>query len=155
MIGKILRNNFGCDFTELKEINSETTGCDKLFINGDNVIGVKAILGDFGPEELADIVEIAEELYSRHSRPVILCLAMNRTNRVLVREMEIKSEADFTIKLAVIDMSRIAIEVIKEHIANGTADDADRQVLEAMPMMVHGDERKAIRKECFGLLSQL
>ena len=154
MFRTILKNNYNVENTdELRESNSHYFDCDKVFENRTHTVAMKAIIGDFGPKELADVVDIAEKLYDTLEKPVILCLAMDSNNRVTVKEMEIKSHADFTIRLAVLDMYKIALQTIKEKIANGTADDADRQVLEIMPMTVSSDIRKAVRKECFELLN--
>lgn len=153
MFKTILKNNYKVNTEGLKEVTDIYSGCDKLFENETDVVGMKAMLTNFGPEELADTVDLAERLYESFEKPVTLCLAMSYDRKVTVKEMPVKSEADFTIKLAIIDMHRIAIEKIRENIANGTADDADRQVLESMPMMVPAWRRKEVRKECFELLS--
>lgn len=154
MFRTILKNNYKVeDVNELREVKDYYFDCEKVFENRTHAVAMKAIVGDFGPEELADMVDIAEKLFDTLEKPVILCLAMDRNNRVTVKQMPIKSHADFTIKLAVLDMYKIALETIREKIANGTADDADRQVLEMMPMTVHDDVRKEVRKECFELLN--
>lgn len=150
----ILRNTFKIE--EDVEKNTEIyMDCDGLWNGEVHTIAMKAILGDFGPEELADAVDIAEILYEKYNKPVILCLGMDKMHEVTVPEMSIKSEADFTIKLACIDMYGISLAGIRERIANGTADDADRQMLEVIPMHVPYDRRKEVRKECFRLLAQL
>lgn len=153
MFKTILKNSYKINTKGLREVTDIYSGCDKLFENETDVVGMKAMLTNFGPEELADTVDLAERLYETFEKPVTLCLAMSRDRNVTVKEMSIKSEADFTIKLAVIDMHEIAIEKIKKNISNGTADDADRQVLESMPMMVPAYMRKEVRKECFKLLN--
>ena len=155
MFRRILKNNYNLDteIDELREVNSHYFDCDKVFQNRTHTVAMKAITGDFGPEELADVVDIAEKLFDAFEKPVYVCMAMDSHNRVTVKEMKIKSHADFTIKLAILDMYKIALEKVKENIANGTADDADRHVLEMIPLAVPADMRKEVRKECFELLN--
>lgn len=140
------------NMTENNEIFSD---CDALFDGDYHTIGVKAIIGDFGPEELADVVDIAEKLYFSTEKPVILCLAMDRHCRILVKEMSIKSEADFSIKLAHLDMYEVALDVIRKKIEEGTADQVDIKVLAGLPMTVARENRKKVRIECFKLISEI
>ena len=153
MLKTILKNSFKVE-EEMEENRDIYMDCDALFDGEEHTIAMKTILGDFGPAELADAVETAEILYEKLGKPVILCLGMSAQNRVTVQEMSIKSEADFTIKLAVVDFYKIAIERTKERIANGTAGDIDREALQAMPMTVPRHMRKRVREECFALLQQ-
>ena len=153
MLRTILKNTFKVD-EEMKENKDIYMDCDALFDGEEHTIAMKAILGDFGPAELADAVEIAEILYEELGKPVILCLGMSAQNRVTVKEMDIKSHADFAIRLAIVDFYKIAIERTKERIANGTANDIDREALQAMPMTVPRHMRRKVREECFALLQQ-
>lgn len=150
----ILRDVF--KITEDIEKNEEIyMDCDGLWNGEVHTIAMKAILGDFGPEELADAVEIAEILYDKYKKPVILCLGMDEMHEVTVPEMSIKSEADFSIRLSCMDMYKVALKRIKERIAYGITDDSDKQVLETLPMHVPSSKRKEVREECFRLLAQL
>lgn len=153
MLRTILKETFQVT-EEVKENKEIYMDCDALFDGEEHTVAMKAILGDFGPSELADAVETAEILYDKLNKPVILCLGMSAQNRVTVQEMSIKSHADFAIRLAVVDFYRIAIERTKERIANGTANDIDREALQAMPMTVPKHMRKKVREECFALLQQ-
>ena len=153
MLGTILKETFKVE-EEMKKNNDIYMDCDALFDGAEHTIAMKAILGDFGPAELADAVETAEILYDKLEKPVILCLGMSAQNKVTVPEMEIKSEADFSIKLAVVDFYKIAIQRTRERIANGTANEIDREALQVMPMTVPKHMRKAVREECFALLQQ-
>lgn len=153
MLKTILRNTFRV-YEKMEENTDIYMDCDALFDGEEHTIAMKAILGDFGPAELADAVETAEILYEKLGKPVILCLGMNDQNRVTVKEMPIKSEADFSIKLAIVDFYKIAIERTREKIANGTAGDIDREALQMMPMTVPKHMRKKVREECFALLQQ-
>lgn len=153
MLRTILKETFQVT-EEVKENNDIYMDCDALFDGEEHTVAMKAILGDFGPSELADAVETAEILYDKLEKPVLLCLGMSAENRVTVKEMSIKSHADFTIRLAVVDFYRIAIERTKERIANGTANEIDKEALKAMPMTVPKRMRKAVREECFALLQQ-
>ena len=153
MLKTILRNTFRV-YEKMEENTDIYMDCDALFDGEVHTIAMKAILGDFGPAELADAVETAEILYDKLGKPVILCLGMSAQGNVTVPEMEIKSEADFSIKLAVVDFYRIAIDRVRERIANGTANNIDRNALQAMPMTVPRHMRKKVREECFALLQQ-
>lgn len=153
MLRTILRNTFKV-YEKMEENKDIYMDCDGLFDGEEHTIAMKAILGDFGPAELADAVETAEILYDKLGKPVILCLGMSAQGNVTVPEMEIKSEADFSIKLAVVDFYRIAIDRVRERIANGTANNIDRNALQAMPMTVPRHMRKKVREECFALLQQ-
>lgn len=153
MLRTILKETFKVD-EEMKENRDIYIDCDALFDGEVHTIAMKAILSDFGPAELADAVETAEILYEKLGKPVILCLGMSAQNRVTVKEMEIKSEADFAIRLAVVDFYKVAIERTKERIANGTANEIDRQALQAMPMTVPRHMRKKVREVCFALLQE-
>lgn len=153
MLRTILKETFQVT-EEVKENKDIYMDCDALFDGEEHTVAMKAILGDFGPSELADAVETAEILYDKLEKPVLLCLGMGSENRVTVKEMSIKSHADFTIRLAVVDFYRIAIERTKERIANGTANEIDREALKVMPMTVPKHMRKAVREECFALLQQ-
>lgn len=153
MLRTILRETFKVD-EQVKENKDIYIDCDALFDGEEHTVAMKAIMGDFGPAELAEAVETAEILYDKLERPVILCLGMSPENRVTVQEMSIKSHADFAIRLAVVNFYRIAIQRTKERIANGTANEIDRQALQAMPMTVPKHMRKAVREECFALLQQ-
>lgn len=155
MFKTILKNTYGLDinYDELRENNELFSDCDKLFETDSEIVGMKAMLTDFGPEELADVVDIAERLYEATGKYVFICIAMSHDRKVTVKEMTIKSEADFTIRLAIVDMHRIALEKVRENIAKGIQDDADRHVLEMMPMIVPAHMRKEVRKECFELLN--
>ena len=153
MLRTILKETFQVT-EEVKENKEIYMDCDALFDGEEHTVAMKAILGDFGPSELADAVETAEILYDKLNKPVILCLGMSPENKVTVKEMSIKSHADFTIRLAVVDFYRIAIERTRKRIANGTANDIDREALQAMPMTVPKHMRKKVREECFALLQQ-
>lgn len=153
MLRTILKETFKVD-EQMKKNKSIYMDCDALFDGEEHTIAMKAILGDFGPSELADAVETAEILYEKLEKPVILCLGMSAQGKVTVPEMDIKSDADFIIKLAIVDFYKVAIERTKERIANGTAGDIDREALQAMPMTVPRHMRKKVREECFALLQQ-
>lgn len=146
------RFNVNEEMTENKEIFSD---CDGLFDGEISTIALKSIHGDFGPEELADAVDIAEKLYFSLNKPVILCLTMDSNNKVLVKEMSIKSEADFSIKLACDNPYEIALKNIEKSIEMGTYDELDIRLLNELPIYAPEGERKRIRTECLRLLSKI
>lgn len=103
-----------------------------------DLIDLEYQLRDFDEAELVKYVEFAEELYEITHKRISIYLMCPKNVNVCVREFEIKSEADFTIRLACIgyDPCHMALDYIKQKIRNGKIlDREDINVLEKLPLM--------------------
>lgn len=113
---------------------------------------------DFGAEELADYAEIAEELYEKHHTKISIYVICPSNINVLVNECQIKSDANFSIKLACIgeDPIEAFLNEIRNKKKNGESLTAeDLKNLENLPMMGPKENRKKMRVECFRLLNEM
>ena len=82
-------------------------------------------------------VELAEALYEKNNKKISIYVICPNSINIYVREFEIKSEADFTIKLAAIEenLSQIALDIIKSKLANGgILDLEDIEMLKIIPL---------------------
>ena len=84
-------------------------------------------LKDFDAEELAKYVEFAENLYEKHQKKVSVYILCPKNISVNVRECPLKSDADFTIKLACSqdDICHLILNRIKNKLKNEIALDCD------------------------------
>ena len=115
-------------------------------------------LRDFDEEELTKYVEFAENLYEKHQKHVSVYLLCPRDINVCVKECTIKSEADFTIKLAKVpeDSCKIILEGIKNKLKNKEKLDCDDlHALAYLPVMCDKEERNYYRMEYFKIINQL
>jgi hypothetical protein len=113
---------------------------------------------DFNESELVKYVEFAEALYKKHQKQVSIYLLCPDTVNVLVRECEIKSEAEFTIKLACIqeNPAHIILDIIKNKINSGELlDGDDLHALSMLPIMCKEEDRNYFRKEYFKIINKL
>ena len=109
-------------------------------------------LEDFDEAELVKYVDFAENLYEKHGKGVSVYLLCPDNINVLVREFEIKSDADFTIRLARIgsDPYQVALDAIKMKAQQGEVLDCDdRKMLDNIPLMCDRKDRNYFRLECF------
>lgn len=113
-------------------------------------------INDFDEEELTKYIELAECLYEKHQRKISIYLLCPKDIEVLVRECPIKSEADFTIKLACSqdDIYHMILKNIKNKIKNGihlTCD--DRDILEELPVRCNKKDRHYFRVETLKIIN--
>ncbi len=129
----------------------------ELFITENyEIIDLEFQFKDFTEDELVKYVELAEALYEKNSKQISIYVICPNTINICVREFEIKSEADFTIKLAAIeeDLSKIALDIIKCKLDNGgILDREDIEILKILPLSCKKEERNYFRKECFKLIN--
>ena len=141
------------DFRPMNQI-----GVDKYkVIDEEEIIICKLNEGDFSPKSLAECVELAENEYEKENCPIKIYVIMDPFAKVTVKEMEIKSPAIFTIKLACLneDPIRVALKAIGEKIVKKTATEEDIDTLKMLPLMCKPMDRTLIRNEVFQLLSML
>lgn len=94
--------------------------------NGE-LIDLELLLDDFTELELAKYVRLAEKLYEKTQKHVSIYIICPDGSNVHVKEREIPSEADFTIKLACIneDPAEIILKIVWEKVTNGQMLDED------------------------------
>lgn len=115
-------------------------------------------LVDFTIDELVKYIEFAEELYEKHHKHVSVYLLCPDIVDVLVREGEIKSEADFTIKLACVEqnLAQITLDIIKNKLKrDGFLDSEDLEILEILPIACKRKDRNYFRKECLKIRNKI
>lgn len=115
-------------------------------------------LEDFTVEELIRNVEKAEELYEEYGCQISVYIICPYNVEVKVREFPIKSEADFTIKLANTDLNpyQMVLDVIKDKLAQGiTLNSEDMYALELLPMVCPVEEQHRVRNEVFKIFNEL
>ena len=125
--------------------------------NGE-VIDLEFQIDDFTVDELVKYVEIAEKLYEINRKHVSIYIICPDTVEICVKECEIKSEADFTIKLASINENpaQIALKLIKEKLNNGEIlNEDDLHALTLIPLMCKKEDRNYFRKECFEIINRI
>lgn len=99
-----------------------------IFITSDGeLIDLEFQLQDFTEDELNKYVDLAEELYDKYGSKVSVYIICPKDINVCVRESEIKSNADFTIKLACIaeDPTEIILNGIEAKIKANEVLDVD------------------------------
>lgn len=123
-----------------------------------DLIDLEFQMDDFNEDELVKYVELAEALYKKNQRHVSIYIICTNDVTVCVKECEIKSEADFTIKLACIqeDPCKLVLNVIKDKIKNGDLLNGDDIfALSLLPMMCKPKERNYYRKEYFRIMNRI
>ncbi len=130
-----------------------------IFCAEDNsLIYMDIVLENFDTTQLLKYVELAEELYKDYHTKVYLYLICPSHIKVLVREFDIKSEADFTIKLASMDMNpyEVILTIIKKKIQNNMVlDESDIEALQLLPMVCPPSEQHRIREEVFKIMNEV
>ena len=115
-------------------------------------------LKDFDEEELTKYVEFAENLYEKHQKKVSIYLLCSKNIAVLVKECPIKSESEFTIKLACSqdDYCHLALNAIKNKIRNNIRlDEKDMEILENLPVNCSRKDRNYFRLEYFKIINRI
>ena len=142
-----------------RELDEDVHNGGDIFTTEDGeFIDFELQLRDFDEEELTKYVEFAENLYEKHQKHVSVYLLCPRDINVCVKECTIKSEADFTIKLAKVpeDSCKIILEGIKNKLKNNEKLDCDDlHALAYLPVMCDKEERNYYRLEYFKIINQL
>lgn len=114
-------------------------------------------LVDFDEEELAKYIGFAENLYEKHHKKVWVYLVCPKNIDVRVREIKIKSDADFTIKLfcSQEDPCQMILDHIKSKIRkNECLDKEDLNALEMLPTMCNKKDRYYFRVESLKIINR-
>ncbi len=114
-------------------------------------------LNDFDEEELTKYIEFAESLYEKHQKHVSVYLLCPKNVDVRVRECTIKSESDFTIKLACSqeDPCHIILNGIKNKLNNKEILDADDlHALAVLPIWCDKKDRNYFRLEYLKIINR-
>ena len=114
-------------------------------------------LNDFDEAELTKYIEFAENLYEKHHKHVSVYLLCPKNVDVSVRECTIKSESDFTIKLACSqeDPCHLILNGIKNKLKNNEIlDGDDLHALAVLPVMCEKEERNYFRLEYLKIINQ-
>lgn len=152
------RNIIGYAPEEKIKVNKDChQGGDIFITDKGELIDLEYQMQDFDEEELAKYVELAEELYEINKVSITIYVLCPRTLKVIAPECTIKSEAEFTIKLACWGENPAYERFfqIKEKIEkNIKLNDDDILALEMIPLRVPKEERKNFRAECFRLMNK-
>ena len=131
---------------------------DDIFTTEDGeYIDLEIIFEDFDEVELAKYVEFAENLYEKHHKHVSVYLLCPENVNVLVREFEIRSRADFTIRLARVerDWCKVALDTIKNKICCGEKlNHEDLDILKEIPVRCDKKRQNYYRIECFRIINR-
>lgn len=130
---------------------------DVFITDSGELIYLEYQIVDFDEIELAKYVEIAEKLYEKNNVCISIYVLCPKTINVTAPECTIKSDAEFTIKLACYQ-GNPAYDVfykIKEKVdRNMKLNENDIDALERIPMMGPKEERTRLRIECFRLIKK-
>ncbi|MBR2557424.1 MAG: hypothetical protein IKE95_03495 [Methanobrevibacter sp.] len=147
------------DTRELEYVPYEPEMDGDLFTTTDGeIVYLDIQTVDFDAEELANYAEIAEELYEKYQKLVSIYLICPTDINVSVKECQIKSDANFSIKLARIGGNPIEdfLMIIKMKIMAGESlTKEDLELLDNIPMMSSKEERKKMRIKCFRLMNSI
>ena len=133
-------------------------GGDLFKTEDGDIIDLEFQMTDFDEDELIKYVEFAEHLYCKYEKEVSVYIICPDDIKVLVKECEIKSEANFTIKLAKMgeDPCHIILDGIKQKVSSGEMlDGDDLHALSLLPVMCKKEERNYFRKEYFKIINQI
>ncbi|MBQ8018234.1 MAG: hypothetical protein IJ258_09055 [Methanobrevibacter sp.] len=112
---------------------------------------------DFDEVELTKYVEFAENLYEKHQKKVSVYILCPKDINVTVKECPIKSDAEFTIKLACNqeDLCHMILRVIKNKIKNHEGlTGEDFHVLANLPVKCAKKDRNYFRLEYFRIINR-
>lgn len=138
-------------------IDERFTG--SLFVDSnDEFVYLDYQYSDFTYDDLVKYTEIAESLFSVNHKKVSVYILCFDNVKVLVKEFDIPSEADFVIKLAVSSLNpcSVILDGIKNKLSNGEVLDSDDfKALRLLPLMCDESERSYYRRECFKILAEV
>lgn len=121
------------------------------------IIDLEFQFEEFNEDELVKYVELAEDIYEKNHKPVLIYIICPKNINVTVKECEICSDADFTIKLACIlqDTCKIILNGIKEKInSEEKLDEEDFEILEKLPKICDKSERSYYLKEYLKIINR-
>lgn len=130
---------------------------DVFITRSGELIDLELQMVDFDEVELAKYVELAEKLYEKNNVCISIYVLCPRTINVTAPECIIKSDAEFTIKLACCQENPVyeIFNKIKEKFDEDMElNENDINVLETIPMMGPKEERTRLRIKCFRLINK-
>lgn len=133
-------------------------GGDVFTTEDGDFIDLEFQIDDFDENELVKYIEFAEALYEKHKKHVSVYIICSKNIDVTVKECEIKSKADFVIKLACIeeDPCKIVLKAIKDKIRNGEMlNGDDLHALAMLHVMCNPKDRNYYLKEYLRIVSRI
>lgn len=131
--------------TEELELDENIRQEGDFFLAEDGeIIDLEFQLTDFTEEELAKYVELAESLYEKYGNEVSIYVICPKNIKVHVREFDIPSYADFTIRLSCVnmDMCKVILNGINDKIKNNEIiTEEDLMALGRLPSMCEKEEK--------------
>lgn len=162
---RIIRENFKDARTikcpapeELTELDDSVHPGGDIFMTEDGeFVDFEIQLKDFDEEELTKYVEFAENLYEKHEKRVSVYILCDKHINITVKECPLKSEADFTIKLACSqDACHVVLFYIKNKLKREIALDCQEiSLVENLPVMCKKEDRRYFRLESIKILNSL
>lgn len=143
---------------EIKLDDDTYTGGDLFKTEDGDFIDLEFQMRDFDVDELDRYVEFAESLYEKHQRLVSIYIICPNDINVCVKECEIKSKADFVIKIACIneDPCEIILNGIKAKLENEKRLDSDDiHALSILCEMCRPEDKSYYRKEYFKIMNKI
>lgn len=142
---------------EIREVDGDIyPGGDIFTTENGEFIDLEFQMTDLDADELVKYVELAEALYHKYQKSVSIYILCPNNLDICVKECDIPSEADFTIKVVCIDENPcdIIYRMIMRKINNGeplSADDIN--ALEMLQLICEPERRNFYRREYFRIMS--
>ncbi|MBQ7928328.1 MAG: hypothetical protein IJ287_06255 [Methanobrevibacter sp.] len=130
---------------------------DFFITSNGEIIDLEFQIEDFTEYELVKYIELAEHLYEKYGKKVSIYIICPKEINVYVKEEEIPSESDFTIKLACsqVDSCEIILEGIKDKIRKKELlDETDWYNLRQLPVMCEKSKRNYYRLEYLKIINR-
>lgn len=132
-------------------------GGDLFITSNGEIIDLELQIVDFTEYELIKYIELAEHLYEKYGKEISVYIICPKEINVCVKEEEILSEAEFTIKLACsqFDSCEIILDSIKEKIENDEIlTEEDMTNLRMLQVMCEKEKRNHYRLEYFKIMNR-
>ena len=155
-------------FNETREIKCLTPPEDRIVSEGvypggdifttedGELIDLEIQTTEFDECELVKYIEFAEDIYENNSKKVSIYIICPESIDISVKECNIYSEAEFTIKLALVENSieETILNVIKNKRANNEElTEEDIEILAKLSTTCKKEDRNYYRKEYFRIIS--
>lgn len=133
-------------------------GGDIFTTEDGDLIDLEFQMTDFDEDELVKYVELAEALYEKNRCHISIYIICPHETDVRVKECEIMSPADFTIKVACVeeDPCKIILKAIKHKVKNHELlNGDDLHALSMLQVMCRKEERNYYRREYFKIINKI